>query len=185
MCSKIEWRKEKQWYQQCARTTRVRRVFGREPWVLRRVRECPNLGNGLYLRDHKEEIEISHWVINNHLGLMKMKLNANYKQVAMNVKPSLIGCMPPRWALQWTWTLCKFSSPDIDIHLGPRAFSLVHGYQNDWLGGIRSYLLAGSDPFALLSLPRPAQIRVQKAEKGQLLQAMFQGLLWELPADWV
>lgn len=155
------------------------------PEYWERVRECPNLGNCLYLRDQKEEIEISHWVMHNPLGLIKKKRNANYKQVAMNTKPSLVGCLPPRWALQWTRTLCKFSSPEVDVHLWPHAFSLVHGHQSDRLDRICLYLLAGSDPFALPFMPRPAQIRVQKAEKGPLLQAMFQGLQWEPPADWV
>lgn len=44
MCSKIEWRKEKQWYKQHARTIRVRRVFGREPRVLRKGQGMSKLG---------------------------------------------------------------------------------------------------------------------------------------------
>lgn len=85
----------------------------------------------------------------------------------MRADGRLPGCMPPTRARPRLWTLCKFSSPAIDICVRPQALSLVNGHQRDRLGRICLYLLAHPSVYALLSFPLPAQFGSRKQRRAK------------------
>lgn len=154
MCSRTEWRKEKQWYEQHTGMTRVKKVVWGQTWVRRlweREGEGLESGKRLHLCDHRGNTGLrTEW---EEVRRKARPLRTNDIEAECRPQTGRDGCghivtghMSPRWAPQRPWTWCRFPSPDTDMLSGPGHLILPVVINGTWLGRICCYLWASPGP---------------------------------------